>query len=102
LARVTTDPHERLRDRVLQRVLDGAGASAPALRRAAAEGAGLPEDLQALVETVHRHAYRVTDDDVARLRRTHSDDVLFEVVVSAALGASRRRLLAGLAALDEA
>lgn len=99
---MTTDPFASLRDRVLDRVLDGPGETPPALRRAAADGAGLPDELQALVTTVHRHAYRVTDDDVARLRATHSDDALFEVVVSAALGASRQRLLAGLEALDRA
>jgi hypothetical protein len=44
----------------------------------------------------------VTDDDVARLQPTYGDDRLFEIIVSAALGASRRRLLAGLEALDEA
>ena len=97
---MTPDPYAGLRDRVLRGVLDGAGASDPALRRAAADGAGLPADLQALVDKIHRHAYRVTDDDVARLRAAYGDDPLFEIVVSAALGASRRRLLTGLQALD--
>ena len=96
------DPHAPLRDRVLARVLDGPAVSSPAMRRAAADGAGLPADLQALVDAIERHAYRVTDDDVARLRAAYGDEELFEVVVSAALGASRRRLAAGLAALEEA
>ena len=99
---MTADPHASLRDRVLHRVLDGAGETDPALRRAAADGAGLPADLQPLVDAIHAHAYRVTDDDVARLQPLYGDDRLFEVVVSAALGASRRRLLAGLDALDRA
>jgi hypothetical protein len=99
---MTTDPHAQLRDRVLQRVLEGEGETDPALRNAAADNAGLPDDLRPLVEKVHAHAYRVTDDDVARLQATHGDDRLFEIIVSAALGASRRRLLAGLQALDEA
>ena len=97
-----TDPHAGLRDRVLERVLEGPGESEPAIRRAAALGDGLPEDLQALVDKIHRHAYRVTDDDVERLREGYGDDRMFEIVVSAALGASRRRLLAGLDALEEA
>ncbi|HJR67859.1 MAG TPA: hypothetical protein VJ802_15620 [Gemmatimonadaceae bacterium] len=62
----------------------------------------MPEELQTLVDKIHRHAYRVTDEDFARLRTKYQDDQLFEVVVSAALGASRKRLLAGLKALDEA
>jgi alkylhydroperoxidase family enzyme len=99
---MTDDPYAERRDAVLRRVLDGPGESAPALRRAAAEGAGLPDDLRALVDKIHRHAYRVTDDDVARLRATYGDDPLFEIVVSAALGASRQRLLAGLEALNDA
>ena len=44
----------------------------------------------------------MTDDDVARLRAKYPDDQLFEIIVSAALGASLSRLRAGLQALDEA
>jgi hypothetical protein len=96
------DPHASLRDRVLQGVLYGPGESDAAVRRAAAEGAGVPADLQALVDKIHSHAYKVTDDDIARLQAKYGDDQLFEIVVSAALGASRQRLLAGLNALNDA
>lgn len=99
---VITDPHAELRDRVLQEVLQGAGETDPALRRSVADGAGVPADLQPLVDKIHRHAYKVTDDDIARLQPKYGDDQMFEIVVSAALGASRNRLLAGLEALDEA
>jgi len=99
---VTTDPHAKLRDKVLHRVLEGAGESDPAVRRAAANGRGVPADLQALVEKIHRHAYKVTDEEIAALQSTYGDDQLFEIIVSATLGASRRRLFAGLAALEEA
>jgi hypothetical protein len=44
----------------------------------------------------------VTDGDVARLQATYGDDKMFEIVVSAALGASRERLIAGLTALASA
>ena len=97
-----TDPHAPLRDAVLDTVLDGVGESDPAIRRAAAEGRGVPEELRSLVEKIHHHAYKVTDDDIARLQPKYADDQLFEIIVSAALGASRKRLLAGLRALDEA
>ena len=99
---MTTDPHAGLRDRVLERVLQGAGESDPAMRSAAAEGSGVAADLQPLVDKIHRHAYRVTDEDVSRLQATYGDDQMFEVVVSAALGASWQRLRAGLEALDSA
>jgi len=56
--------------------------------------------LAAYVDKVARHAYKVTDDDLAALQRAgHSDDALFEVTVAAALGAALGRLERGLAAL---
>jgi alkylhydroperoxidase family enzyme len=99
---VTNDPYAALRDRVLQRVLDGAGESDPAIRRAAAEGRGVSAELQALVDKIHQHAYKVTDEDVAELQLRYGDDQLFEIIVSASLGASRARLMAGLDALEDA
>lgn len=99
---MTVDPHAELRDRVFQRVLQGAGDTDPTLRDAAAAGTGLPDDIQPLIDKVHAHAYKVTDEDIARLQPRYGDDSLFEIIVSAALGASRKRLLAGLKALDEA
>lgn len=99
---MSADPHAALRDRVLQGVLYGPGESDPAIRQAAAARKEVPPDLQALVEKIHNHAYKVTDEDVAQLQAKYGDDQMFEIVVSAALGASRERLLAGLNALNEA
>ncbi|HEX8850024.1 MAG TPA: hypothetical protein VF761_10875 [Gemmatimonadaceae bacterium] len=96
------DPHAFLRDRALDRVLNGAGEAEPSLRNAAANGSGLPAELQSLVDKIHRHAYKVTDEDIAALQAKYGDDVMFEIVVSAALGASRKRLFAGLSALEKA
>ena len=96
------DPHAPLRDRVLRTVLDGPGETDPALRHAAAEGVGMAEDLEALVAKIHRHAYRVTDEEIAALQAKYGDDRLFEIIVSATLGAARKRLTAGLRALEEA
>jgi hypothetical protein len=97
------DPHAALRERVLATVLEGPGESNPATRQAAAANSPqVPEDLKALVEKIHRHAYKVTDEDVARLQAIYGDDRLFEIIVSAAVGASRGRLAAGLQALEEA
>ena len=97
-----TDPHAVFRDRVLQRVLEGPGESDPGLRRAAADDRGLPPDLQGLIDKIHRHAYKVTDEDISRAQAKYGDDRMFEIVVSAALGASHQRLMAGLKALGEA
>jgi alkylhydroperoxidase family enzyme len=91
-----------LRDRVIESVLRGPGESDQQIRAAAAEGSGVPPELQSLIDKIHRHAYKVTDDDIATLQSKYSDDQLFEIVVSASLGASRQRLTAGLEALEEA
>jgi hypothetical protein len=99
---VIPDPHAGLRDRVLETVLKGPGESLPAIRLAAAEGTGVSADLQTLVDEIHRHAYNVTDADLSGAQAKYGDDQMFEIVVSAALGASRQRLLAGLDALDKA
>jgi hypothetical protein len=96
------DPHASPRDRVLEVVLEGPGESLPAIRQAAAAGTGAPADLQALVDKIHRHAYKVTDDDMVRAQAKYGDDQMFEIIVCAALGASRQRLLAGLDALEKA
>ena len=98
----------RLRDLVL----GSAGVTDPSLRRAveahsAALGGrpgpsadGVPPALIDYVETVARHAYEVTDADVAALRRLgYSEEAIFELTVSAAVGAGLGRLERGLAAV---
>jgi alkylhydroperoxidase family enzyme len=61
---------------------------------------GVPAPLVTYVDKVALHAYKVTDEDVAALRRAgNSDDALFEITISAALGAALGRLERGLAAL---
>lgn len=96
------DPHAGLRDRVLDGVLDGAAESDSSIRNAVANQDNVPPDLRTLVGKIHRHAYKVTDEDMAPLQAKYGDDRMFEIVVSSALGASRERLLAGLDALDKA
>jgi hypothetical protein len=96
------DPYAGARDTVLRTVLDGPGQTDPSLRHAAAEGVGVPEDLQKLVDKIHRYPYKVTDEDIEALLPKYGDDQLFELIVSAAIGASRQRLMAGLKALEKA
>jgi hypothetical protein len=60
----------------------------------------LPPALAAYLDKVALHAYKVTDEDLATLQRAgNSDDALFELTVSAALGAALGRLERGLAAV---
>jgi alkylhydroperoxidase family enzyme len=106
-----TKRYEDLVFRLRQAVLDGPGWTEPALRRAiaaraAAPGAGrastepIPADLAEFVDTVARHACSITNEDVEALRRAgYSEDEIFDIAVSAALGAGLGRLERGLAAL---
>lgn len=84
-------------------VFESAGHVDPALRRAVAQAHEVPEPLRAYVDKLHRHAYEVTDDDVEALEHAgYSQDQLFEITVSAAVGAGLSRLERGLAALGKA
>ena len=97
-----SDPHAILRNKVLETVVDGPARTDPSLRAAAFAGEGVPADLRALIEKIEAHAYKVTDADLGALMAKYSDDQLFEIIVAAALGASERRLLTGLDALNDA
>ena len=97
-----SDPHAALRTKAIERVLDGPALTSSSVRHAAAERGELPPELRPLIDKVHDHAYRVTNEDIARLQATYDDDQLFEIIVSAALGASEKRLAAGLRALEDA
>lgn len=81
-------------------VFESKGALEPELRLAASRNKDLPEPLRAYVEKVHRHAYKVVDEDLAALQRAgQSQDRVFELTVSAAVGAALLRLERGLAPL---
>jgi alkylhydroperoxidase family enzyme len=63
-------------------------------------GEDVPPALASYIDTVARHAYKLTDDDLAALQRAgNSEDAIFEITVAAALGAALGRLERGLAAL---
>jgi len=88
-------------DAFVEHVLGAPGQLDPGTRRAifaaadADDASAVPADLKAFTELVARHAYRVTDEDVAELRRGgRAEDELFEAAVSAAVGAGSRRLRA--------
>ena len=89
--------HERL----IQAVTTTPGAVPESLRRAVVERTGgVPQALSRYVDTVARHAYQVTDADVAGLKDAgYSDDAVFEITVAAAVGAAMHRLHRGMAAL---
>jgi alkylhydroperoxidase family enzyme len=62
--------------------------------------AEVPPALTAFVDRIAQHAYQVTDDDVLALRQAgYSEQAIFEIAASAAVGAGLARLERGLAAL---
>jgi alkylhydroperoxidase family enzyme len=92
---------EGLVRRLEDAVLRSPGALTPTTRQAIADERDMPPDLAPYVEKVFRNAYKVTDEDVAALLAAgRSEDEIFEATLAAALGAGRKRLRAGLAAIS--
>jgi len=88
---------------VVARILEGEGRASHALRRAAFDNAGLVEPLSSLIDKIAKHAYKVTDEDIAAARTLGlSEDQIFEIVVCAAVGQATRQHDAALAALEAA
>ena len=100
----TLDVLERLRARteaLTEAILDGDGVTTPAARREAFDGTPADPLIGRYVDLVRRHAYRITDSDVAALRDAGlGEDAVFEFTAAAALGAGMQRLRTGLALLD--
>jgi hypothetical protein len=95
-----TDRHADVLTRLEARLRAGPGELSPQTRAAAIDADPLA---QAYVETIRRHAYKLTDRRLEELAQADwSDDQVFELTVAAAFGAAKRRLDAGLAALDAA
>lgn len=94
------DPYADAMKRLADVVLSGPGSLPSQVRTAAAGGEDVPGPLAPYVRKVAVHAYRVTDGDIEALRAAgYSEDQIFELTISVALGAGRVRLEAGLSAL---
>lgn len=90
---------------LVDRVVNGEGRASPEQRARAFGNAGvdLPPSLHALIDKVAASPAQVSDADVAAAKAAgFSEDQLFELVISAAVGQSARMYEAGLAALAEA
>ena len=92
-----TDSHRKA---LVERVLAGPGQASTDHRRAAFANHGVPAPARALIDTVAKHAYKVTDEVVAAARQSLSEDQIFELVVCAAVGQASRQLESALVALD--
>ena len=63
---------------VVARILEGDGSASHAQRRAAFDNAELTEPLRTLIEKIAKHAYKVTDDDIAAVLASGlSEDQIF-------------------------
>ena len=86
-------------DRSLRTAIEARAAGHGGRMSPAAEDQ-VPERLLGYVDKVALHAYRLTDADLESLRRDgYSQDEIFEITVSAALGAGIGRLERAYAAL---
>ena len=97
---------------LIEAVLTSPGETSSALRHASearaaqlsgrpsSQASQLPPELERYLSKVALHAYKVTDQDIEALRTAgYSEDAIFELTLSAALGAGMARLERGLAAL---
>jgi alkylhydroperoxidase family enzyme len=106
--------YDRYVAQLRQAVLRGSGVTAAALRQAVesrtavlggrltGKPAGeLPAEVLRFVDKIAQRAFEVTDEDVNELRRAgYSEDAIFEITASAALGAGVGRLERAMAALS--
>jgi hypothetical protein len=91
------------RKAVVARILEGGGSASHVQRRAAFDNAGLAEPLSTLIDKIAKHAYKVTDADIAAARASGlTEDQIFELVVCAAIGQATRQYDTAFAALDAA
>jgi len=84
---------------LVARILEERGEASRAQRRAAFDGAGLPEPLRTLIDKVAKYAHRITDEASVRSSGVREDEI-FELVVCAAVGQASRQYDAALVALD--
>ena len=101
-----------LSQRLIDAILTSPGETDPTLRRAIEEQSAqwsssspqqveqVPPELVTYVKKVALYAYKTTEEDIEALRMAgYDEDAIFEITLSAALGAGMTRLERGLAAL---
>jgi len=86
-----------------RRILEGDGQASREDRKAAFANEGVPEAARALIDKVCRRAAQIDDADIAAAKAAGlTDDQIFELVVSAAMGVSTRQYDSAFAALEQA
>ena len=112
---MASDSHAEYAQRLVTAVLTSDGDTDPSVRQAvealSAQIGGrrtnqtttIPPELISYIKKIALHAYKTTDEDIDALRNAgYSEDAIFEITLSAALGAGMARLDQGLAALKDA
>jgi len=94
---------EKLR-RIEDRLIAGPGQLDQLIRRSVVEGGESGDDiLDAYVDKVRHHAYKIVDGDIEALKAAGwSEDQIYELSICAAFGAAKHRLDAGLRAIEQA
>lgn len=93
----------RLRDAAIERALRGPGTASVEARQAAFDNVNVDPRARALIDKVARHAWTVTDSDVASAQAAGlSEDEIFELSVCAAFGQASRQRRAAMACLEAA
>jgi alkylhydroperoxidase family enzyme len=111
---MASESHMVYAQRLIEAVLTSPGDTDPSIRRAvealSAQIGGrstnqtdvIPPELISFVKKIALHAYMTTDEDIEALRKAgYSEDAIFEITLSAALGVGMARLERGLAALKD-
>ncbi len=93
----------RMHKAMVTRIIEGYGRASPGQRRSAFDNTELAEPLRTLIDKVAKHAYKVTDTDIAAVKGSGvSEDEIFELVVCAAIGQATRQYKTALTALTAA
>jgi hypothetical protein len=109
-----SDSHAAYTQHLIESILTSPGDTDPSVRRAvealSAQIGGrstietdtIPPDLVSYVKKIALQAYKTTEEDIDAIRNAgYSEDAIFEITLSAAIGAGMARLERGLAALKE-
>ena len=98
-AKVDADGHAAEIEAIKHDVLTAAAVTDPAVRALVLDGAA-PEGLQPYFDKLRHASYRVTDEDIAALKKSGlSEDAIFELTVAASVGFAYERLQAGKRAM---
>ena len=111
---MASDSHATYVQRLVEAVLSSEGETDASVRRAveslSAQIGGrstnqtdvVAPELINYVKKIALHAYKTTDEDIDALRHAgYSEDAIFEITLSAALGAGMARLERGVSALKD-